>query len=94
MPTLKFVGLDEGERSLQVPTGETLYDLCLEHDIEMIAACGGFAACNTCRVRVISGQLSPLDEIEVPFLDRPDQRLGCQATVLGDVVLELDPGEA
>ena len=80
--------------SLSAVEGRTLLELCLEEGIDMEAACGGFAACNTCRVRVVEGALSPKDEVEDPFLDRPDQRLGCQAFVIGDVVLELDPGEA
>lgn len=93
MPQVRFRGLERGDCSFTAPEGETLYELCLEHDIEMEAACGGFAACNTCRVRVISGELSEMDPVEEPFLDREDQRLGCQACVVGDVELELDPGE-
>jgi 2Fe-2S ferredoxin len=90
MPRVRFddVGVD-----VQVRLDETLYEICLDHDIDMEAACGGFAACNTCRVRVLDGALSPMDDIERPFLDRPDQRLGCQARVVQDVVLTLDPGE-
>ena len=81
-------------RRLEAPQGTILLDLCLDHGIDMEAACGGFAACNTCRVRVLSGALSEREEIEDPFLDRADQRLGCQAAVVEDVILELDPGEA
>lgn len=80
-------------RTLQEPDGRLLLDVCLDHGIDMEAACGGFAACNTCRVRVVEGRLSEREEIEDPFLDRADQRLGCQAAVCGDVVLTLDPGE-
>lgn len=93
MPTLHFRGLEDGDRSVYAPLGETVYEVCLDHDIEMVAACGGFAACNTCRVRVVQGALSEMEEVEPPFLDREDQRLGCQACVVGDAVLELDPGE-
>jgi 2Fe-2S ferredoxin len=72
--------------------GQTLLEVCDDHGIPMETACGGFAACNSCRVRVVSGQLSVIDEAERAFLDRPEQRLGCQARVEGDVVVELDPG--
>ncbi|MCP4807221.1 MAG: (2Fe-2S)-binding protein [Proteobacteria bacterium] len=91
MPRVTFRDLGQ---TLEAPEGQLLLDLCLDNGIEMEAACGGFAACNTCRVRVVSGELSPRDEVEDPFLDRPDQRLGCQAAVTGDVTLELDPGES
>lgn len=90
MPRVRF---DDVEVDVDVQVDETLYEVCLDHGIDMEAACGGFAACNTCRVRVIRGALSPLDDIELPFLDRPDQRLGCQARVVQDVVLTLDPGQ-
>ena len=73
--------------------GETLLEVCDRTGIPMETACGGFAACNTCRVRVVSGDLSPVDELEEPFLDLEEHRLGCQATVLGDVRVLLDPGD-
>ena len=94
MPTLHFRGLDAGDRSVDAPLGETVYEVCLTHDIEMVAACGGFAACNTCRVRVVTGKLSEMEEeVEPPFLDRDDQRFGCQACIVGDATLLLDPGD-
>jgi ferredoxin len=77
---------------LEVDLGVRLLDACEERGIPMDAACGGFAACNTCRVRVLKGQLSPMEDVEEPFLDRADQRLACQAHVCGDVLLDLDPG--
>lgn len=80
--------------AVDAPHDALLLELCEDHGIEMEAACGGFAACNTCRVRVHEGRLSDLDEVELPFLDRDDQRLGCQARVAGDVTLSLDPGDA
>lgn len=89
MPRLQFPLLD---RSLEVAAGQRLLDACEANGIPMDAACGGFAACNTCRVCIIEGELSPLEESEEPFLDRPDQRLACQAYVVGDLILNLDPG--
>jgi ferredoxin len=60
----------------------------------MESACGGFAACNSCRVVVLDGELTPLLPEEEPFLDGPDQRLGCQARVAGGdrVAVRLAPG--
>ena len=73
---------------------ETVLELCESAGIEIEAACGGFACCNTCRVEVISGSdnLSAMLEEEEPFLDGPAQRLGCQARVLGPVSIRLAPG--
>ena len=62
----------------------------LNHD------CGGNASCTTCRVEVQFGgeNLSEIDFEEQDLLDRealsePWHRLGCQARVLGDVVVRV-----
>ncbi|MCS7023811.1 MAG: 2Fe-2S iron-sulfur cluster-binding protein [Bryobacteraceae bacterium] len=59
-------------------------------------ACGGSCACTTCHVVVKSGEdaLSPMEDDEADRLDMAadltlHSRLGCQAVVLGDVVLEI-----
>ena len=73
------VTLLEASRALGFP---------LNHD------CGGNASCTTCRVEVQMGgeNLSEIDFEEQDLLDRealsqPWHRLGCQARVLGDVVV-------
>ncbi len=89
MPTLLFPGL---HRVLSVEPGANLLEVCEAAHLPIEAACGGFATCNSCRVRVLSGQLGPADEVELPMLDRPDQRLACQVQVWHDAALALDPG--
>lgn len=83
-----------GHAPVEVPVGTTLLEAAEDGDVPMESECGGFAACNSCRVVVVSGHeaLSPCNEEEEPFLDAEGQRLGCQAEVLGDVVVELHPG--
>ncbi len=70
----------------------TLLNLCEDASIPMGSSCGGFACCNACRVELISGTLSPLEREEIPFLDAPNQRLGCQARMLTDCVVALAAG--
>ena len=84
----------QGRGEVDAPAGATILAACDQGGIHIETECGGFAACNSCRVAVISGMdaLSPVGFDEEPFLDRPDQRLGCQAKLLGDVVVRLDPG--
>jgi ferredoxin len=69
----------------------------LRHD------CGGKALCGTCRVRVLSGKLSPVTERERLRLDAvgagPGVRLACQARAGTDLGLEAvlpmtEPGKA
>ena len=62
--------------------------------------CGGNASCSTCRVDVVMGgeNLSEIDFEEQDLLDRealrePWHRLGCQARVLGDVVVRVPEGK-
>ena len=94
MRALDDVTVLELSHALAGPFGSTLLAACDLGRIPMETECGGFAACNSCRVAVISGMdaLSPTGFDEEPFLDRDDQRLGCQARLLGDVVVRLDPG--
>ena len=58
--------------------------------------CGGNASCTTCRVEVQSGgeNLSEIDFDEQDLLDREAlseswHRLGCQAKIIGDVVVRV-----
>jgi ferredoxin len=82
----------EGHGEAVASVGETILDVCERADFPMEMDCGGFASCNSCRVRVVSGSLTPSDAFEEPFLDEPGHRLGCQARVLSDIRVVLDPG--
>mgnify|MGYP000880104459 CR=1 FL=1 len=84
----------EGFGSWDVADGVTLLEACEGAGVPMEAECGGFAACCSCRVAVLEGcrGLSAVVAEEEPFLDRDDQRLACQARVLGDVWVRLEPG--
>lgn len=89
--------LVDGHAPIEAAVGRTLLELCEGAGVPMDTACGGFAACNSCRVTVLSGA-EGLDRVhpeEEAFLDRDDQRLGCQATFLdaaATVRVRLDPG--
>ena len=83
-----------GYPPFESPDGTSLLVACEDHGVPMESACGGFACCNSCRVEVLEGgaNLTPLVAEEEPFLDAPDQRLGCQAQLRGPVTLRLSPG--
>jgi ferredoxin len=77
----------------ELAPGGSLLEACEAVGVPMLAECGGFAACCSCRVAVLGGAgLSPIVDEEEPFLDRDDQRLACQARLIGDVSVRLDPG--
>jgi 2Fe-2S ferredoxin len=74
----------------------SLLDIALAHDIHLEHNCGGSCACTTCHVIVRDGA-DNLSEMEADEEDRLDMaegltirsRLGCQAIVRGDVVVEI-----
>ena len=74
----------------------SLLDIALAHDIPLEHNCGGSCACTTCHVIVRKGAEN-LSEMEIDEEDRLDMaegltirsRLGCQAVVRGDVVVEI-----
>ena len=74
----------------------SLLDIALAHDIPLEHNCGGSCACTTCHVIVRKGAEN-LSEMEMDEEDRLDMaegltirsRLGCQAVVHGDVVVEI-----
>jgi 2Fe-2S ferredoxin len=75
---------------------ESLLDVALNFHIPLDHACGGVCACTTCHVVVKSGDanLSEPDEDELDRLDMAPgltihSRLGCQAIIKGDVIVEI-----
>ncbi len=94
MPRVTF--LHSNGKSGVVTRNVTLLDAAKELGFPLTHDCGGNASCTTCRVEVQSGaeHLSEIEFDEQDLLDRealsePWHRLGCQARVLGDVVVRV-----
>ena len=74
----------------------SLLDIAQANGITMGHNCGGNCACTTCHIIVKEGQenLSPMEPDEEDRLDMAEgltlhSRLGCQAVIKGDVVVEI-----
>jgi ferredoxin, 2Fe-2S len=74
----------------------SLLDIALHFNFDLEHACGGNCACTTCHVIVKEGDgnLSPMGDDEADRLEMAaaltlHSRLGCQAVVHGDVVVEV-----
>ncbi len=74
----------------------SILDVALGNGIDLQHNCGGKCACTTCHVIVKQGMenLSKMEEDEEDRLDTAEgltleSRLGCQAVVHGDVVVEI-----
>jgi 2Fe-2S ferredoxin len=99
LPLNKTVEVDDSKYPLadHGKPGSVL-DIALANHIELEHNCGGSCACTTCHVIVREGaeNLSEMAEDEEDRLDTAEgltirSRLGCQAVVHGDVVVEI-PG--
>jgi ferredoxin, 2Fe-2S len=93
MPKVIF----RGHTEVEVPVGTSLLKAAQSVDAPEGYACGGVCACSTCHVYVLSGSalLSEMEDEENDILDkafdvRMTSRLGCQATVLRDGVIEVE----
>ncbi len=81
----------------EAPVGASLRDASKQVHAPEGDACGGVCACSTCHVYILSGRelLSPAEEDEEDVLDkafdvRATSRLGCQAKLLRDGVVECE----
>ena len=85
-------------RRARVARGTTLLEAARQAGVGLNAVCGGAGTCGTCRVRVVSGQVSPPTAAEQESLaegacPEPAEglRLACQARVLDDVRVDVPP---
>jgi uncharacterized 2Fe-2S/4Fe-4S cluster protein (DUF4445 family) len=74
---------------------QTLLKIAQAAGIGLASICGGAGTCEECRLRLVSGVLTPLTLVEQSSLNEEDQvagfRLACQASPLSDVKLDLPP---
>jgi 2Fe-2S ferredoxin len=100
MPVIKILPHPEycpKGASIEAPTGTSICEALLDHDIEIEHACDMSCACTTCHVVVREGfsSLGELDEAEEDLLDRAwgleaTSRLSCQAILAQqDVTIEI-----
>jgi 2Fe-2S type ferredoxin (ISC system) len=100
MPIIKILPHSEycpAGAEVSAPSGTSICEALLEHDIAIEHACEMSAACTTCHVVVRQGfnTLGEIDEVEEDLLDRawglePTSRLSCQAILANeDVTIEI-----
>src|SRR6188508_2512097 len=93
MPRVRF--LDQGV-DVEVPVGSSILQAAQKAPAPEGDACGGVCACSTCHVYVETGAelLVPAEEDEEDILDkafdvRMSSRLGCQAKIQREGLIEL-----
>ncbi len=89
------VDLEPVGRRATIAPGLTLLDAAQQAGVEIIAVCGGVGACGKCRVRLVSGALTPPTAVEERAFSATElaagHRLACQARPLGDVKIDIPP---
>lgn len=89
-PIVRFLLED---MDVEVPRGATFYDVVQASGADVTFGCRN-GTCGTCRIRVEAGHenLSPMNSEERDFLASvaaaPDERLGCQCSILGCVAID------
>lgn len=81
---------------IRVPKGTTVLQAAKALHAPQGDRCGGVCACSTCHVYVREGfsNCSEIEDEEFDILDKArlvtaQSRLGCQAKVMGDIVVEI-----
>jgi 2Fe-2S ferredoxin len=88
--TITFANVDA---AATVPKGTSILDAALEAGVDLNHYCGGMCSCGSCRIVLVSGDVSALVKMEQMTLDvvreGEQDRLGCQTLIQGDVVVEV-----
>jgi len=81
-------------RRIEVEPGATLLEAAQDAGVALSAVCGGVGVCGDCRVRVLRGQVSALNDVEREHLSDAEQagglRLACQTVVQSDGAIVVD----
>ncbi|HYO88754.1 MAG TPA: 2Fe-2S iron-sulfur cluster-binding protein, partial [Candidatus Limnocylindrales bacterium] len=90
-----IVTLEPVGRRVTVAQGSTLLEAAQAAGVALVAVCGGVGACSGCRVRLVSGSLTPVtleEEAEIRAdLLVAGWRMACQAEPRTDVVVDVPP---
>ncbi|MEI8132606.1 MAG: 2Fe-2S iron-sulfur cluster-binding protein [Leptolinea sp.] len=74
---------------------ETLLEAAQRTGIEIVVLCGGMGSCGACRVRLMSGDITPPTRVEIDEISSTDLRAGirlaCQTWVRSDVKIYIPP---
>ena len=87
---VRFENLD---LSVSVASGTNLLDAAMDAGTDLTHYCGGMCSCGSCRIEIVSGEVSEMDENEELtlelVLENPSDRLACQTQVLGNLVVRV-----
>ncbi len=95
VPEYFHVDFEPIGRRVENNAGKTLLAAAQTAGVQLVSLCGGVGSCNSCRVRLVSGELSTPTREEQDALGADDlakgYRLACQAIPLTDVKIDIPP---
>jgi ferredoxin len=81
-PTQFEIDLEPVGRRTSIEAGSTLLDAARSAGVELVSICGGAGLCDSCKIRLVDGELSSVRETEEEALEEEDIamgfRLACQ----------------
>jgi len=87
--------IEPSGRRLTLPTGANLLQAAREAGLSVNAVCGGNGTCGSCKVKLISGDFSPITPKETAMRQNgslpADERLACLTTALSDGKIHFKP---
>jgi len=82
-------------RRIDIQAGETLLDASRSAGVELLSLCGGEGWCDSCLVRITSGEVNQSSESEIESIGKErvkaGYRLACQTVPLSDVRIDIPP---
>ena len=80
-------------RRIHAEYGTKIFEVTRDYGVGLASLCGGKGTCGKCKVRILSGEVSPLDEREEKALSAEEiaqgYRLACLTKVYGDIKVEI-----
>ncbi len=93
--TLFQIDFEPVGRRVDVEQDQSLLAAARQAGIALAAVCGGVGVCGACKIRLVSGELSPLTVVEKKEFNTEELkdgwRLACQVYPLSDVKIEIPP---
>ncbi len=80
-------------RRTQAEWGARIFQVACKEGVGLASLCGGKGTCGKCKVRILSGEVSPLDDREKRSLSAEEiaqgYRLACLTRVVGDIQVDI-----
>ena len=89
------INLQPVGKRVRIHAGATLLEAAQSAGVALASLCGGIGSCDSCKIRLVAGQLTPptMEELATFSSEQLQAgfRLACQAHPLSDITLDIPP---